>query len=148
MGTDRGKRLQACFVLGMAVMLAVSAAAADTREELRAWHRAFDAACLAGDRKAIATLFTEDAVIIPPQRPLVQGPKAIGDAVMYAFDYGLSSLSSQADDVFADDETAVEVGRTSSRFRDGTVSRSRFMILFQKVEGRWLAHRALTNADH
>lgn len=135
-------------ILGaLAAIIVASIAAADTSAELRDWHQAFATACTSGDSQAIAALFTEDAVLIEPQRSPLRGRQAICDAVAYSRDYGLVGLGSSPDDVFADGNTAVEVGISTSSYRDGTVSRARYMILFRKEGDQWRAHRAVANVE-
>lgn len=133
--------------VALAAILTASIAAADTSAELRDWHQAFATACTGGNSQAIAALFTDDAVIIEPQRSPLRGRLAICDAVAYSRDHGLVGLGSNPDDVFADGNVAVEVGTSTSSYRDGTVARARYMILFRKEGGQWRAHRAVTNVE-
>lgn len=131
----------------IAAVLVASVAAADTSSDLRDWHHAFAMACTSGDSQAVATLFTDDAVVIGPQRAPLRGRQAICDAVAYSRGQGLVGLGSSLDDVFADGHTAVEVGVGTSSHRDGTVARARYMILFRREGDRWLAHRAVANVE-
>jgi len=133
--------------IASAALVATASAADDTHAALREWHHALELACERGDGAAAAALFTEDATIIEPQRPAARGRQAIGESFAYAFEYGLVGCGSHTDDIFTDGETAVEVGGELCRFRDGTTARSRFMILFRNVDGRWLAQRAVVNAE-
>lgn len=140
--------MRICIVVIAAglTLLPAAPASADARAELRSWHAAFSDACDRGDGAAVAALFTEDAVTIDPQQPPKRGRAEIAASFDYVFDHGMAALSTRADDVFGGDDTAVEVGTMTAQFRDGHHVKSRYMLLFKRVGGRWLAHRALGNA--
>ena len=113
------------------------------REAIAAWNDTLEDAFARGDAEAIAGMFTEDAVIVEPLRPPVRGRQAIRDYFQYFMEFGLEDLRSVTEEVFGDDETAIEIGRNVVYLRGGTRSTSRFMCLYRHVDGRWLVHRVV-----
>lgn len=72
----------ATTLLSVACQPADQASAQLTPEEteaIRAVSDAFEAAANAGDWDSVAALYTEDAILMPPNAPAVTGPSAIRD---------------------------------------------------------------------
>jgi uncharacterized protein (TIGR02246 family) len=109
------------------------------------WNDAFAGAFARRDADAIAALFTEDAVIIDPLRPLVRGRDNIAEYFDYFFEVGFDKISTRTNEVFGDDETAVEVGTACAYFQGSAVAESRYMAIFKRAGDRWLLHRILSN---
>ena len=64
------------LLAGLLAPAAARAAAPD--EDVKAAYAAWDAAFNKGDAKAIAALYTDDAIVLPPTHDVVRGPAEIG----------------------------------------------------------------------
>ena len=100
-----------------AAALAASAAMAQSADDARAAieerNAAFEAAFNSGDSDAVAELYTEDAMILPPDAAQAQGRDAIGGFWGGAIEAGVTDLDLTTIDVETHDDIAVEVGARS-----------------------------------
>ena len=115
---------------------------------------AYVKASLAGDAKAIAALYTEDAVEMPPNQPPVKGRAAIeqhyaemfsGGAKLGAF--ALTHLESRASgdlgyDAGTYQQTMTPPGQTSPMNETG-----KYVVILERVKGEWKVAYAIYNSD-
>jgi uncharacterized protein (TIGR02246 family) len=94
----------------VAALLATAATASDT-SPLEAAQAAWEKAFASGDGKAAAeAVFTEDARLLPPGEPMVEGREAIGAYWQGAMDAGLHGLDLGLIDVEIVGDTMIETG--------------------------------------
>lgn len=93
-----------------ALLLATAASASDT-STLEAAQDSWEKAFAAGDGKAAAdAVFTEDARLLPPGEPVVEGREAIGAYWQGAMDAGFHGLELGVIDVEIVGDTMIETG--------------------------------------
>ena len=101
---------------------------------------AFARAFAAGDAKAVAAMFSEDAELIDENGERVQGRRAIEELFAEIFqsrphstiDIAIESLR------FLSREVAKEEGHTRVKVNGEPVSLRRYTVLYLKQDGRWL----------
>ena len=136
--------------VGVAVALlsfAGTARAEDVRPAVDAGNRAFIAAFLRGDSKAVADLYTEDAQVIAPGAPIAQGRAAIASAWQKSIDAGVKDLSLATDDLESSGDLASETGRVRIVAKDGTATEARYVVVWKRTNGAWKLHRDIWNAE-
>jgi uncharacterized protein (TIGR02246 family) len=131
----------------VAVLLALArpAAADDVRAAVEAGNRAFVEAFLAGDARAVAELYTEDARVVAPG-----SPPAVGRAEIEAFwrgviASGVKDVALSTAHVEASGGLAVEDGTVRLVAADGAVNESRYVVVWKRVDGGWRLHRDIWN---
>jgi uncharacterized protein (TIGR02246 family) len=130
------------------VVLAVPRAHADpVRDAVEAGNRAFITAFLAGDARAVADLYTENAQVIAPGAPVARGRPAIEAAWQKSIDAGVKELTLQTADVESSGDLACETGVVRLVARDGGVTEGRYVVVWKRTDGRWRLHRDIWNAD-
>ena len=72
----------------LAAALFATPALADEAADIKAQNAAFEEAFNAGDSAAVAALYTEDAIALPPGGPMVEGRAAIQEMWQGAMDGG------------------------------------------------------------
>lgn len=88
----------------------------------------------------VSALYTPDARFHPPQASPVEGREAIAAAFSAILDSGLRvSPSPVYVDVFGD--VAFEYGVGEITTPDGEAIRDTYIVLWKKVDGRWMIHR-------
>lgn len=135
------------LILGGGQALAQSAEEA-IRNNLDAWEAAFDA----GDGKALADLYTEDAVLLPPGAERVEGRGKIAEFWQGAIDSGLEDPDLEAVEVVESGDLAYEVGRLSitAPGEDGepTPVSGKYVVIWQRGDdGTWRLHRDIWNTN-
>lgn len=144
---------------GLVVLAAVSATpvvAADAKADLAAiktldqnWLAAFRAA----DGEALARLYDENAVLLPPGAPAVVGRAAIRDfLVKEAQDAGQAGMVfslGEKSDGGASGRQGWSSGTYSVKDKDGKVIETgKFLSVNKKVNGKWMYLRDTWNADN
>jgi uncharacterized protein (TIGR02246 family) len=115
---------------------------------------AYVKATLAGDAKAIAALYTEDAVEMPPNVPSVKGRPAIEQYYMKLFSGGtkvgqfaLTHLESRAVgdtgyDVGTYQQSMNPPGQTTA-----TSDTGKYVVILRRSQGAWKVAYAIYNSD-
>ena len=119
-----------------------------SRSEIAAVNRQFEDAARKADLDRLASLYTPDAMALPPDGPIVKGRDSIkqmwGSVAqqMGSKDVRLSTLDfEQAGD------TGYEVGEATLTLSGGTAV-VKFVVVWKKVDGQWRLHRDIWNAKN
>lgn len=114
--------------------------------------RDFATAYAAGDADAIAAMYAEDAVLMPPGAPKQTGPAAIRE---YFASNTATSQAAGVTLVMNDDDVAGITGDIawhsgSYLAKDASgaaVDSGHFMVVSRKADGKWLVVRDIWNSD-
>jgi len=138
-----------------ALLLAGAAQAADTAQDLKAmhgveqtWMKAFNA----GDAESIANLYDEDALLMPPNQPAVNGKAAIRahflKEVEAAKKGGVVVSGSSNPDGATNGDLGWEAGTYLVKDKAGhTIEAGKYLSVFRKKGSKWLFVRDIWNAD-
>jgi uncharacterized protein (TIGR02246 family) len=124
-----------------------------SKVELGQMNRDFAAALNAKDAQAAAALYTEDAVLIPPGEPLVQGREAIEEYWRGAIESGgVRDVSVETMDALSSGSLGYETGSfiLTANGPDGeaVIDRGRYIeLLRREPDGRWLSTHGIWNAS-
>jgi uncharacterized protein (TIGR02246 family) len=124
-----------------------SAHADAVRDAVEAGNRAFIAAFLKGDARAVANLYTENAQVIAPGAPVARGRAAIEAAWKKSIDAGVKDLRLTTADVESDGDLACETGVVRLVGRDDAVTEGRYVVVWKRTGGQWKLHRDIWNAE-
>ena len=126
----------------------------DSGEAIKAVADAYVKAALAGDAKAIAALYTEDAIEMPPNAPMVKGRAAIlqyyqkelgGGTTMNSFT--LVHLESQATGDRAYDVGTYQQSVTPKGATSAVTDSGKYTVILKRVGGDWQVAYAIYNSD-
>lgn len=144
------------FALCLGILLLAGAAqAADTAQDLKSMHgveQAWMVAYNAGNADAIAALYAEDALLMPPNQPAVSGRAAIHSHFVKeaaaAKKAGLVASGSVSPDGATNGDLGWESGTYIVKDKTGhTLEAGKYLSVFRKKEGKWLFVRDIWNAD-
>jgi uncharacterized protein (TIGR02246 family) len=108
-----------------------------------AWLKAFNAK----DADAIATLYAEDAVLLPPSAPAVFGRDAVLANTREMFAEGLA-IELEDLEVKAETDLGYKAGRYRVFSEDGAlVDRGKYIEIWTKEDGKWVLHRDIWNSS-
>jgi len=132
-----------------------AAAVADNRKAIEELHRRDIAATLAYDVEALASLWTDDMVSLPPGHPPIVGREAnrafLDKGRQESARYDILSYTQQWQEVREVGEYAFEWGTISTRTREVTsgkesaVTFNAMRVLKREADGAWRVHRTLWN---
>jgi len=126
---------------------AMPARSDDVRRAVDAGNRAFIAAFLRGDARAVADLYTEDAQVIAPGAPVARGRTAIAAAWQKAMDSGVKDIRLHTLDVEPSGDLACETGTVDIVGKDGAVTKDRYVVVWKRTKGDWRLHRDIWNGE-
>ena len=133
-----------------AALLAATPALADDSAAIGAQNAAFEQAFNAGDAAAVAALYTEDAVALPPGGPMVRGREAIQAMWQGALDGGFKDLALEAGELEVMGDTAWEMSTLSAAIageNGETPFAGKYIVVWKKAGDDWLLHRDIWNAS-
>jgi len=141
----------ACIALVSLAFSTQAAAAGADEAAIRAqsvnWAKAYNG----GDAKAVAALYAEDAVLLPPGAPAVRGRAAI--EAFFAKDIagtkaaGAVLALNPKTDVGVSGNMGWESGTYTASVKGAVVEAGKFLSVSQKKGGKWLYLRDTWNAD-
>jgi len=149
-------KAQLAGMMVLAAAYAAPALAADAKEDMAAvkavdrnWLKAFSAA----DGDALASLYDENAVLMPPGAPAVKGRAAIRDFLLKeaqgAGKAGMVFSFGEMSDGGTSGNLGWSSGTYSVKDKDGKVIETgKFLSVDRKVNGKWMYWRDTWNADN
>ncbi len=130
-----------------AAPVAAGADEAAIRAQSRDWEKAFSA----GDAKAVAALYAEDALLLPPGAPGARGRAAI--LAFFIKDIAQSKAAgvvlvvNPKTDVGVSGDIGWESGTYTATVKGAVVESGKFLSVSRKKNGKWLYLRDTWNAD-
>jgi ketosteroid isomerase-like protein len=139
-----GVGVLACLWIGVH---APAVRADEVRDAVDAGNRAFVAAFLRGDARAVSELYSEDAKVIAPGAPVASGRAAIAAFWQKSIDAGVKDIALRTDDLTSAGDLASETGTVRLVAKDGTESLARYVVVWKRVGAHWRLHRDIWNAE-
>ncbi len=141
---------EAAAPVEMAPPVAAEPDMAAIKSEIQALETAWGAADNAGDVAALLAFYSDDAVSMGSGSPMAVGKAAIQKQLeegMASRPAG-STVSYDVLDVFGDENTVTEVGKTTRMDASGKViSSGKYMAIWEKRDGKYICVRDISNSD-
>jgi uncharacterized protein (TIGR02246 family) len=116
-----------------------------SQADIAAVNRKFEQAAANGDLDLLASLYTKDAVALPPDGPFVKGRENIKQMWgTIAQQIGLKSVKLQTVELEVSGDSANEVGEAQLTLASGTAV-VKYVVVWKKAEGGWHLHRDIWN---
>ena len=114
--------------------------------EISTVNRQFEAAARDGDLDGLASLYTVDAMALPPDGPIVKGRENIKQMWgSVAQQLGLKEVRLNTLNFEQEGNTGHEVGEATLTLSGGTAV-VKFVVVWKKVDGQWRLHRDIWNS--
>jgi uncharacterized protein (TIGR02246 family) len=135
-------------VLAFSGAQTVAAQTAAVKAAIDASNKKFGAAIAAGDTKALGTIYTDDAMVMPPNSEAVKGRQAIEGLFGMLVTSGIKGAVLTAQEVEAHGESATELGSYSIKDATGKeIDRGKYVAIWKRVKGEWKMHRDIWNSN-
>ena len=132
----------------LAATLTTSPALAGDKSDMagraKVWQEAFNS----GSGKAVAALYTEDAMRMPYQAPTVSGNAALPANVQASYDAGAVKIKLEV--LGAEAQGNLGWGHGTYELMDAegkTIQKGKWMNVSKKVGGKWLIHADIWNTN-
>src|SRR6218665_1997999 len=110
--------------------------ASDIQEDIRSANQQFEKRFASGDASGMASLYTQEALLMPPGAPPQQGHNAISAFWKMVMEMGIKSAKLTTKHVDELGETAVEVGEYELGGQDGqSIDRGKYLAVWKKEKG-------------
>jgi len=107
----------------------------------------WDKAYKRGDAAGIAAFYAEDAILMPPNQPMVRGKKALQEFFQGMIDKVGGTHTSQMVEFGVEGDLAYQVA-TIALTDTKTPDQGRFLEIFRRQQdGSWKIHRCIWNSD-
>jgi uncharacterized protein (TIGR02246 family) len=116
-----------------------------SRSEIAAVNHQFEDAARKGDLDRLASLYTTDAMALPPDGPIVRGRDSIKQMWgSIAQQLGLKEVRLETVDLEVAGDMASEVGEAHLALASGSAVVK--FVVWKKVDGQWRLHRDIWNS--
>jgi len=120
------------------------------KDEIQALNDTWAAASNAKDAATIMAFYAEDAISMPDDKPVIVGKVAIQKDIeeMFAKNKEGSVVTYETLDVFGNENMVTETGKGTVRNAAGAVIyNGKYMVVWEKRNGKWLVIREIYNDD-
>jgi len=139
------------FVLSYGLVLCLALTGCGRRDEALIFSdqsaQDWEVARAAGDADAIAALHTEDAQVMPPNAPVVEGRGAIRSYYRMVFETRSAPAKFDEREVIVFGRMTYRQGIYELELPDGRREYGKFMQLWKNVDGEWRLHRAMWSSS-
>ena len=113
--------------------------------EITAVNQQFEAAARSQDLDGLAALYTADAMVLPPDGPIVKGRPDIKQMWgTVAQELGLKEVRLRTVSFEQEGSLGHEVGEATLTVAAGTLV-VKYMVVWKKTDGQWRLHRDIWN---
>ena len=147
--------LLALFVAGTSTSYAGSQpddqGAREVQTAIEAANARFSEAFARGDAKALASMYTSDAIVFPPDSEMIRGNEAIGDFWKATRNGGVRDVALTTVEVGQSGDVAYEVGKVSltvqAHGNEPTTAGAKYVVVWKRqTDGSWKLHRDIWNS--
>ena len=122
--------------------------ASDILEDIKRANQHFEKKFASGDAVGIASLYTQDGMLLPPGAPVQQGRDAISGFWKMVMELGIKTARLSTKNVDELGETAVEVGEYELGGQDGKmIDRGKYIVVWKKEKGNWRLDKDIWNTS-
>ncbi|HTF18769.1 MAG TPA: DUF4440 domain-containing protein [Chryseolinea sp.] len=122
--------------------------ASDVREDIGSANRQFEKKFASGDSSGMASLYTHDAMLMPPGAPIQQGQDAIGGFWKMVMGMGIKTAKLNTTHLDEAGEGAVEVGEYELGGEDGQIlDQGKYLVVWKKEKGNWRLSKDIWNTN-
>ncbi len=119
--------------------------------EIAANNRAFELAVETGNLDRIAALLAPDVMALPPDGPIVKGKESVKQLWASAIkEHGMRSFRIGSDNLDFAGDMASEVGHATMILAppggNAETVKIKFVVVWKRLDGKWLLHRDIWNA--
>lgn len=120
----------------------------DLTAEMRAAAEQWSTAFGAHDAEALASLYTEDAKLLPPNSDFVSGRAAIQTFWQGVMDAGVATATLTVEEASGTDSLAVEVGRYRLSSAAGDpIDEGKYIVWWKRTNAGWRLYRDIWNSS-
>jgi len=123
----------------------------EARAAIEAANAKFSEAFARGDAKALAAMYTADAIAFPPDSEMIQGNEAVGEFWKATRSGGVQGVALTTLDVGRSGDVAYESGEVTLTIqpagKEPTTATAKYLVVWKReADGAWKLHRDIWNS--
>ena len=143
----RPTRLLSALTVFVALASGAPGAQPKTVPELDRLAAEFVAAYNSGDAERVASFYDDDAVTMPPNRPMTRGKTAIAAVIRRNLEHDPATMTLTPLESSIDGPHAYEAGARTMRWASGLTLQEKYVRIYKRVGDRWLIAYWIWNTD-
>ena len=101
-----------------------------------------------GNAAGLASLYTENGQLLPPNAGIIEGQEAIQAFWQAVIDMGVKEAVLEIIEVDGQGNTAIEISKFKMKDVDGNVlDHGKYIVIWKRVEDNWKLHRDIFNSS-
>lgn len=96
---------------------------------------------------SLASIYTDDAVLMPQGAPMERGPAGIRQGFMEMGQMGVTAVDLETQEVEVEGDMANEIGQYTLRAGGSQIDRGKYLVVWKNEDGVWKIHRDMFNSD-
>ena len=117
-------------------------------EEITAANKVFMETFREGDAAVMASLYTEDGKVLPPNAGIIEGKEAMQAFWQAVMDMGVKEAVLEIVEVEGHGDTAIELSKFKMKDTNGNVlDHGKYIVIWKRVEGNWKLHYDIFNSN-
>jgi len=117
-------------------------------EEITAANKVFMETFKEGDVAMLASLYTDDGKVLPPNAGIIEGKEAIQAFWQAVIDMGVEEAVLEIIELEGHGDTAIEVSKFKMKDINGNVlDHGKYIVIWKRVEGNWKLHLDIFNSS-
>ena len=118
------------------------------KNEISSSNANFMAIFAEGNTEGLAGLYTEDAILLPPNNEEITGRKAIGEMWQGAIDMGIKTIKLESVHVDEYGDVVSEIGKYSLFTADGSeADNGKYQVIWKQESGSWKLYSDIWNTS-
>jgi len=123
----------------------------EARTAIEVANAKFSEAFARGDAKALAAMYTSDAIAFPPDSEMIRGREAIGEFWKKTRESGVQSAALTTIDLGRSGDVAYETGTVALTIqpvgKEPTMASAKYLVVWKRQpDGSWKLHRDIWNS--
>lgn len=119
----------------------------DTHHEIIAANKNFMKAFERGDAALIASLYTQDAQLLPTHSDFISSRENIKEFWQNVFNAGITTVKINTIEVEDLHDTAIETGKYTLGNTSGAIDSGKYIVIWKKQGGQWHLHKDIWNSS-
>lgn len=129
-------------------MATMTATTSDIRSEIRRMNDLFEKIYAQGDAAGMATLYTENGMLLPPGTDVVRGHDGIKTFWQAVMNMGIKQAKLVTVEVDQLGDAAIEQGQYLLSGADGqTMDQGKYIVVWKISNGQWKLHQDIWNTS-
>jgi ketosteroid isomerase-like protein len=111
-------------------------------------NKAFSDAMISGDSNTVASLYTTDANMLPPNMPKIENHQGIASLASGFSKMNIKSFSLESTAVYGGPQIVTEEGKYTIGDNSGkTLDQGKYIVLWKQEDGKWKMYRDIWNSN-